>query len=91
MVPPGVPPSRPLGRGGTMGREVPPLPEPLQLAAPWLAELAHYQWARIFGKRELMGRGGVRAGLPQGDTLSLETLRRMLLSLLFTTMCVTEV
>ena len=35
--------------------------------------------------------GGVRAGLPQGDTLSVETLRRMLLSLLFTTMCVTEV
>lgn len=35
--------------------------------------------------------GGRQAGLPQGDTLSLETLRRMLLSLLFTTMCVTEV
>lgn len=37
------------------------------------------------------GSGGVRAGLPQADTLSLETLKRMLLPLLFTTTCVTEV
>ena len=65
MVPPGVPPSRPLGRGETMGREVPPLPEPLQLAAPWLAELAHYQWASIFGKWELMGRGASGLGSPR--------------------------
>ena len=34
MVPPGVPLSRPLGTGGTMGREVPPLLEP-QAPANW--------------------------------------------------------
>lgn len=46
--------------------------------------------AGIFA-RELKLVGGIRAKLPEGETLSLEMLSRMLLLLLFTRMCVTEV
>lgn len=76
-----------------MDREVTPLPwasGSCQLQpAPWLAELDRSPWASISaGEQELVA--GVRAELPE-DTLSLEMLRRMLLCLLFTRMCVTEV
>lgn len=57
--------------------------------APWLAELDRSPWASTSaGEQELVA--GVRAELPE-DSLSLEMLRKMLLCLLFTRTCVTEV
>lgn len=61
------------------------------LPAPRLAELACYP--SFVGERECgVGWGeSSRAELSEGDTLSLEMLKRVLLLLLLTRMCVTKV
>lgn len=92
VTPAGAAPSAPEARCGTMGREVTPSPWASgcrQLPAPGLAELDGYPRASVsVGSRNCVSG---RAVLHEASTLSLETLRRMPLFLLFTRMCVTEV